>query len=295
MIGVDWGISSVRAYRLCDGRVTDRREQAAGILAVSDGRFAEMLGELVAPWLSDGEERVLLSGMIGSRQGWKESGTVPCPAGITDLARALTPVPFAGAAVRIVPGVASADEAGTPEFMRGEETQIVGAAIGTGVACLPGSHSKWATVRDGCITGFTTYLTGEAFAAIRDHTILARQIHAGDPSARDARPCDAVFDAGVARSAEPGGLLHHLFGVRSLGLAALMAEDEAGLYLSGLMIGHEVRAALARDATVWVIGSPALSALYARAITACGGTARLADADAAAQGLGMIAGQATWN
>jgi len=133
MIGVDWGISSVRAYRLCDGRVTDRREQAAGILAVSDGRFAEMLGELVAPWLSDGEERVLLSGMIGSRQGWKESGTVPCPAGITDLARALTPVPFAGAAVRIVPGVASADEAGTPEFMRGEETQIVGAAIlGTG-------------------------------------------------------------------------------------------------------------------------------------------------------------------
>ena len=90
-------------------------------------------------------------------------------------------------------------------------------------------------------------------------------------------------------------MLHHLFGVRSLGLAALMADDEAGLYLSGLMIGHEVRAALPRDATVWVIGSPALSALYVRAITDCGGTARLADADAAAQGLGMIAGQATWN
>ena len=193
-----------------------------------------------------------------------------------------------------MPGVASADDAGTPEFMRGEETQIVG-ADGTGVACLPGSHSKWATVRDGRITGFTTYLTGEAFAAVRDHTILARQIHAGEPTAPDARPCDAVFDAGVARSAEPGGVLHHLFGVRSLGLAALMADDEAGLYLSGLMIGHEVRAALPRDATVWVIGSPALAALYVRAITECGGTARLVDADAASLGLGMIAGQATWN
>jgi 2-dehydro-3-deoxygalactonokinase len=290
MIGVDWGISSMRAYRLRDGRVAGRREQPAGILRVSDGRFAEMLRECVGHWLSDGEDRVLLSGMIGSRQGWRESKTVACPAGVPDLAGALTMVPFDGAAVRIVPGVATADADGIPEFMRGEETQIIGAEIGTGVACLPGSHSKWATMVKGRIVAFTTYMTGEAFAAIRDHTILSRQIRD-----RDAQPCDDVFDAGVARSADPGGLLHHLFGVRSLGLADLMADAEAGQYLSGLVIGHEVRAALRPGGTVSVIGSPALSALYVRAIVACGGSARLADPDAAALGLSMIGEQAVWS
>jgi 2-dehydro-3-deoxygalactonokinase len=290
MIGVDWGTSSMRAYRLRDGRVSERREQPAGILTVSGGHFAEMLRGCVGHWLSDGEDRVLLSGMIGSRQGWTESRTVACPAGIGDLAGALTTVPFDGAAVRIVPGVATTDADGIPEFMRGEETQIIGAEIGTGVACLPGSHSKWATVAEGRIVAFATYMTGEAFAAIRDHTILSRQTRD-----RDAQPCEDVFDAGVARSADPGGLLHHLFGVRSLGLADLMEDAEAGPYLSGLMIGHEVRSALRPRATVSVIGSPALSALYARAIVACGGTARLADPDAAALGLGMIGARVTWN
>jgi 2-dehydro-3-deoxygalactonokinase len=290
MIGVDWGISSLRAYRLRNGRVSERREQPAGILTVSDGHFAEILRECVGHWLSDGEERVLLSGMAGSRQGWRESRTVACPAGIGDLVHALTPVPFDGAAVRIVPGVATADPDGVPEFMRGEETQIIGADIGTGVACLPGSHSKWATVAEGRIVAFATYMTGEAFAAIRDHTILSRQTRD-----RDAHPCDDVFDAGVARSADPGGLLHHLFGVRSLGLADLMADTEAGRYLSGLMIGHEVRAALRPGDTVSVIGAPALSSLYVRAIVACGGTARLADPDAGARGLGMIGERAAWN
>lgn len=298
MIGVDWGISSVRAYRLRDGQVIGRRERSAGILAVQDGRFAEMLRDLTGPWLSEGEDRVLLSGMIGSRQGWKESGTVACPAGLSEIAGALTAVPFDGAAVRIVPGVTTFDEAGTPEFMRGEETQIIGAAIGTGVACLPGSHSKWAGVVDGRIVAFTTYLTGEAFAALRDHTILSRQIAGeidGAAAGRQGEPCDAVFDAGVARSAEPGGFLHHLFGVRSLGLAGLMEDHEAALYLSGLTIGHEVRAALRQGESVVVIGSPSLAALYARAITECGGTARVAGADAAAAGLASIADRAAWN
>ena len=280
----------MRAYRLRDGRVSDRRERPAGILTVPNGHFSDRLRECVGDWLSDGEDRVLLSGMIGSRQGWRESRTVACPAGIGDLATALTMVPFDGAAVRIVPGVAAADGDDIPEFMRGEETQIMGAGIRTGVACLPGSHSKWATVVEGRIVAFATYLTGEAFAAIRDHTILSRQIRDRDP-----QPCGDVFDAGVLRSAGPGGLLHHLFGVRSLGLADLMADAEAGPYLSGLMIGHEVRAALRPGGTVSVIGSPALSALYVRAIVACGGTARLADPDAAALGLGMIGEQAAWS
>lgn len=293
MIGVDWGITSVRAYRLHERRVLERREEPNGILAVRDGQFDDALRRLVGPWLVDGEDRVLLSGMVGSRQGWREAGAVRCPAGVADIAGALADVPFDGAQVRLVPGVTGADAVGIPEIMRGEETQILGAEIGTGAACLPGSHSKWACIVDGQITGFATYLTGEAFAALRDHTILARQMREG--TARDGAARDAAFDAGVARSADPGGVLHHAFGIRSMGLAGRLADANAASYLSGLMIGHEVRAALRPADEVWVIGSAALSGLYARAIAACGGVARLGDADAAAHGLGMIAARAIWS
>jgi 2-dehydro-3-deoxygalactonokinase len=302
MIGVDWGISSVRAYRLRERQVLERREEPNGILAVRDGRFGDALRRLVGPWLAAGEDRVLLCGMVGSRQGWQETGAVPCPAGIAEIADALADVPFDGARVRLVPGVTGTDDVGTPEIMRGEETQIMGAEIGAGAACLPGSHSKWARIVNGRITAFATYLTGEAFAALRDHTILARQMRdasarvpASDASTSDASTSDGAFDAGVARSADSGGVLHHVFGIRSLGLVGRLPDADATSYLSGLLIGHEVRAALRPADEVWVIGSTSLSRLYARAIVACGGVARLGDADAAAQGLGIIAARAIWS
>ena len=166
-----------------------------------------------------------------------------------------------------------------------------------GIACLPGTHSKWVRVEGGRIVGFTTHMTGEAFAALRGHTILGRMM-------RDGPTDGAPFEAGLARSAEPGGLLHHLFGVRALGLANRLEEADAPAYLSGILIGHEVRAALARpcntsapaarDTVVQVIGTPELTALYARAIAACGGYAERHDGEAAARGLALIAEHAQW-
>jgi 2-dehydro-3-deoxygalactonokinase len=123
MIGIDWGTSSFRAFRLgADGVVRERRQAPRGILSVTDGAFATVVHELTGDWLRDGEDRILLSGMIGSRQGWRESRALPCPAGIDDLAGALTPAPFDAAPAFIVPGLRQ----GTPELMRGEETQIAG-------------------------------------------------------------------------------------------------------------------------------------------------------------------------
>jgi 2-dehydro-3-deoxygalactonokinase len=193
--------------------------------------------------------------------------------------------------VLLVPGLSHMDAAGTPEVMRGEETQLIGmlADIGAdGVACLPGSHSKWVTIANNRIAGFATYLSGEAFAALRGHTILGRMMQDGaiDP---------AGFDRGVARSGDPGHLLHHLFGVRALGLFGKLSEAASASYLSGLLIGHEVRAALpAGGATVHLIGAGALCGLYGRALAACGGTPVTHDEDAAARGLGLIGRDAAW-
>ncbi len=230
---------------------------------------------------------MLLGGMIGSRGGWVETGYVPCPVSPRELARMLVPVPFDGAMARVVPGVSTTDRNGVPEFIRGEEAQIFGTDIKSGVVCLPGSHSKWVQVEGGKIVTFSTFLTGEAFAALRAHTILARSI-------ADGPVVESAFDAGVARSADPGGLLHHLFGIRGLGLVGRLAESGAGSYLSGLLIGHEVRQAVTAGGEVHVVGASDLAKLYARAIKACGGFSRVWSDETAAIGLNQIAECAEW-
>jgi 2-dehydro-3-deoxygalactonokinase len=231
--------------------------------------------------------------MIGSRQGWKEAPYLPCPAGGSEIAGALVDIAFDWAKVKLVPGLSGTDAAGTAEVMRGEETQVLGALPSLGASalcCLPGTHSKWVQVTDGRIVSFSTHMTGEAYGALRGHTILARTM-------RDGPADGAPFDAGVQRSADPGGLLHHLFGVRALGLAGLLPEAEAPAYLSGILIGHEVRAELAgtTGSVVHLIGSVELTALYARVISACGGFAERHDGEAAARGLALIGEHAAWS
>jgi len=233
---------------------------------------------------------VLLSGMIGSRQGWVEAPYLPCPAGPDDLAAALVRVPFEGATVLLVPGLTDADDADTPEVMRGEETQLAGLPSlleENALACLPGSHSKWARLAGGRITAFRTYLSGEAFAALRGGTILGRMM-------TDGPTVPAAFDRGVARSTDPGHLLHHLFGVRSLGLMQRLAEADSASYLSGLLIGHEVHAALPTGRLVHLVGAGPLCTLYARAIASCGGNAVIEDSEAACRGLARIGRAVTW-
>ena len=291
MIGVDWGTSSFRAFRLApDGRVLERVQSARGILTVPAGGFADALADAIGPWLDGGEIQVLMSGMVGSRQGWVEAPYLPCPAGPVELAAATVPVTFGRATVRLVPGVSDADESGTPEVMRGEETQVAGVLAdldADAVVCLPGSHSKWVRVAGRRIVSYRTYLSGEAFAAIRAGTILGRMMP-------DAPPDAAAFARGVARSGEPGHLLHHLFGVRTLALTGAMGETATASYLSGLLIGHEVRAARAGERTVHLVGSAALCTLYADAVAQCGGWARVLAEDAAATGLAFIGAHAQW-
>ncbi len=290
MIGVDWGTSNLRAYRFdAAGQVVDHAASPRGITKVEGGAFAAVLQETVGAWLQDGERQVLMCGMIGSRQGWVEAPYLPCPADPRAIAQALVVVPFEAAEVRLVPGLSGRDASGVPEVMRGEETKLVGLMAslgGEGVVCMPGSHTKWARIAGGRIEGFATYFTGEAFAALRGHTILGRMM---------GQETDAAgFRRGVARSGEAGHLLHHLFGVRALGLFGELPEAQAAGFLSGLMIGHEVRAAMQGVDQVRLLGDEVLVGLYATAIASCGGHAVVVDEDAAALGLAVIGRQAGW-
>ncbi|BDG73114.1 2-dehydro-3-deoxygalactonokinase [Roseomonas fluvialis] len=288
MIGIDWGTTTLRAYRLAaDGTILTRRETPRGILSIEPGGFPDALRAVVGDWIAAGVDRVMVCGMAGSRHGWQEAPYLPCPADLAGLAAATVTVPFPDARVRIVPGLSWRDPHGVPDVMRGEETQILGAALGTEAAtvCLPGSHSKWASLAGGAVTRFTTHLSGEAFAALSQHTILARMVDAH-------APYDAVgFARGVARAKQGGGLLHHLFGLRAAALFDEVGEDEGTSFLSGLLIGHEVAAALEAGVAppVILIGAERLTSRYAAALDAFGIPHTMAEPDAAARGLHLLA------
>ena len=295
LIGIDWGTTSARAYRLDpEGSVLDAREAPLGIQRVRDG-FAQALQALLGDWQRDSVPR-LACGMIGSRQGWVDVPYVECPASQDALARGLVRTP--GDALAIVPGLACLDDDGTPDVMRGEETQIFGAVesnAASALAVLPGTHSKWTIVRGGAIETFATYMTGEVYAVLRDHSILGRT---GSGSAHALN--EGVFARGVQRAltqrAAADTLLHQLFGARTLSLRADLAPEDTGDYLSGLLIGSEIaagrdwaRAHGVSDASVLLLGSRALCARYAAAMGVAGIATEWGPEHAAARGLWRIA------
>jgi 2-dehydro-3-deoxygalactonokinase len=256
MIAIDWGTTSFRAYRLdSKGAILDARAAAKGILAVPAGKFPEVLQEQIGDWQD--ETPVVMSGMVGSRQGWIEAPYVPCPAGLDDIARAMREV---RKGIWIAPGVSCADAQGVPDVMRGEETQVLGAER-EGLICLPGTHSKWVEVKRGRIERFSTHVTGELYAVLKQHSILGRMIAEGAPDA-------GAFREGIERSGQPGGLLHHLFGVRTRGLMGELGVAASASYLSGLLIGHELRSLSVRK--MYLLGAAELTQTYARAAEALG-------------------------
>jgi 2-dehydro-3-deoxygalactonokinase len=282
LIAVDWGTTGFRAYRLGgDGAVLESRSAAKGILAVPPGGFPGVLEEQVADWIAAGAAPIVMAGMVGSRQGWLEVPYVACPAGFGEIAVAMRDVRWAGRRAWIAPGLIARDESGVPDVMRGEETQILGALTdlpGSALVCLPGTHSKWARVEDGRITGFSTCMTGEVYAVMKAHSILGRMMEEW------AAGSDAFAD-GVRRSGEPGGLLHHLFGVRTRGLTGELAGAAAASYLSGVLIGHELRAARVGAERVHFLGAAALADRYLDAARLLELDARTLDPDSAVRAL----------
>jgi 2-dehydro-3-deoxygalactonokinase len=297
LLAFDWGTTSARVYRLGhDGSVLDRRSAPLGVLHVRDGDFAAALRTLAGDWIDIDAPRIA-SGMIGSRQGWLEAPYVPCPAALDTLAGGIVRTP--GGELMIVPGVTCRDAAGIPDVMRGEESELAGAveaADGRVLAVLPGTHSKWARIEGGRLVDFATYMTGEIYGALIGHTILGRL--ASPPQASDAPP-GTGFVRGLERGMGAGGLMHDLFGARTLALAGELAPTDVGDWLSGLLIGREIRSArtaaqrAGHDASqVLLIGADALVARYAQAFAHFDIVARRAAADAAARGLWRIARRA---
>ncbi len=298
LVGLDWGTSALRAYLLgADGVVLERRAEPWGVMQLPGGDFAAAFDAVTGAWRARHPGvPVVAAGMVGSAQGWVHVPYRPCPAGVDELAAALAPAH--GGALHVVPGVAQLGD--RPDVMRGEETQIAGAlarhpALAAGaLLVLPGTHSKWAHVAGGRVRAFATYLTGELFAALRDHSILGRPAReAGAAPAPD--DADAAFARGVLAARDSAaGVAPLLFSARALVLAERLAADASVDYLSGLLVGDEVRGGLAGRAAepLALVGEPALCRRYAAALRLFGVADVPVVDDAAPGGLWRIAERA---
>lgn len=299
LLALDWGTSSLRACLLGEtGSVVEQRSQPWGILHLPDGGFAAALEGIAGDWLAASPELpVIASGMVGSAQGWHEVPYVDCPADAASLAAQLLRFEaLPGVVLHIVPGVRR--DGARPDVMRGEETQVVGVLARQAspaqhtLLVLPGTHCKWVQVEDGRIADFHTYMTGELFALLREHSILgrpARQAGGGQVS-------EAAFERGVAalRRSGPAGASALLFSARTLVLCGALQAEHSLEYLSGLLIGEELRCALpaAGDASPMLVGDAALCARYRQALKQFDRPAQTAGEGAAAAGLWQIALQA---
>jgi 2-dehydro-3-deoxygalactonokinase len=287
LIALDWGTSSLRGARLgIDGEVLEERSFARGILSVNVGGFQAVFTQHFGDWMGAADALCVISGMAGSRQGWVEAPYCACPAGPLEVAARLAWIERDRIAV--VPGI-SFESGGVPDVMRGEETQVFGAlqllSLDSGTFVLPGTHSKWVQVQASRIQSFATLMTGEVYALLRHHSILARTLPEDDAPLHGH-----AFDLGVAHALRGPGLLQCAFSARTLALFGRLPQEQGTSYLSGLVIGEELRSRSPVGAhTVTVIGEPALTQRYERALSQCGVRTQVVAANPAWRGLFEIA------
>jgi 2-dehydro-3-deoxygalactonokinase len=263
-IAVDWGTTNRRAWLIdSNSDVVGEFDDNLGLMSVPVGGFDAAAADIRHQL---GDHPMLLAGMVGSDKGWHQAGYVPCPANAESLAASVLWIePMR---TGIVPGVCQIE--GHADVMRGEEVQVLGAQIianlsPDAVICHPGTHSKWIQLRNGQISQFQTAMTGEIFNLLKTTSILSDQM-TGEVSN------NASFQAGLKDARDGVPLLGALFAVRARYLLQSLPLADAS-YVSGLLIGNDVKAGLAQarpDACITLIGRPDLCHLYGSAIAEAG-------------------------
>jgi 2-dehydro-3-deoxygalactonokinase len=280
-VAVDWGTSSFRLWVFDGGgNVMAERRSDEGMMHAAQAGFGPILEtHLRAAGASD-DLPVIICGMAGARQGWLEAPYVDAPAALETLADRAVPVPGIARPVRILPGVAQR-KPGRFDVMRGEETQLLGLlAVNPAIAlaCLPGTHSKWVDVEDGRVAGFSTFMTGELFALLCEHSILRHGM--AEPSTPIAT--GEAFLAGVESSLEyPARATTHLFELRAATLLAGLSPEDMRARLSGMLIGLEIAGAVTLHdlyQPVMLAASGPLAELYGAALRHAGVVTIAADA-----------------
>ena len=279
-IAVDWGTTHCRAWAMSAQNLPlSSATSSDGMAAVRSGQFETTLLSLVAPWLDENKQtEVLACGMVGARQGWIEVPYASVPCSPVQFDQALT-VPNTDPRIRVqlLPGLS---QQSPPDVMRGEETQIAGLLAEqpgfNGTICMPGTHTKWVEIADGCVTRFQSCMSGELFALLEQESVLKHSL------------ADSGFDADVFAdtvkivcSANNRNGLADLFSIRADDLLHRVDSAVTRARLSGMLIANEVldMQPVWQDRAVVILGAKALSQNYLQALEAAGTSARCVDGD----------------
>jgi 2-dehydro-3-deoxygalactonokinase len=288
-IVADWGTTRFRGYLMENETVLDQVSSNEGVSALEKGQHRDVFLRQCGRWLeAEPKAPVLLVGMVGSREGWVEAPYASCPAGPAEIAGALVPVDLEnGRQGHIIPGLFCEPAPGAADVMRGEETLVMGTGVEDGLICSAGTHPKWILMRDGRIERFATYMTGEMYALLREHSMIGRP--ATEP--QDPQGFDLGLEAAERNSGDQRvGLLHLLFSARAAVVSRRMDSSLLAPYLSGLLTGDEINGALAqfgRPASVTILAAPERADLYLHALERHGIKAEVKDTQQA-----LIAGLA---
>ena len=266
-IAVDWGTTNLRAWAMsADGRVLDSASSDRGMSSLVQAEFEPCLIDMIGHWLGSAQTPVVACGMVGSRQGWSEAPYRLAP---TTPAGGLHKVVCNDNRINvsILPGLKQLKH---PDVMRGEETQIAGFLSANkdfdGVLCLPGTHTKWVHISAGEVVSFQTFMTGEMFQMLCEHSVLRHSIGSGgwDDDAFNMAISDAISN--------PATVASKLFQLRASDLLEGATPAANRARMSGLLIGME----LAASKPYWLgqkialVGAPKLNDLYEKALASQG-------------------------
>ena len=217
----------------------------------------------------------MLSGMDSSSMGIEELSYAGLPFhvdGSGAIFKYFEPADDLPHPVFLISGVRTAHD-----VMRGEETQLVGACAGQKeladgktevekVFIFPGTHSKHVRIKDGQITGFKTFMTGEFFDLLKNRSILRHGL--ADVGDFQEEQMLQSFVQGVNDSSTTN-LLNASFRVRTNHLFGYLSKEDNSCYLSGLFIGHELADLIPlknSNVPLYLVGNSGLQNLYSRAI-----------------------------
>ena len=277
-IAIDWGSTNLRAWLYQDGKCLDHRQSASGVTRLNGQTPEAVLNTVTEGW-RDANTPVLMAGMVGSNAGWINAPYLPCPTAFNAIGAKLTAV-IPG--VWIIPGL-SVDRDDNHNVMRGEETQLIGAATlaPASLYIMPGTHCKWVQADNERIDDFRTVMTGELHHLLLAHSLIGVGI-------ADQEESVEAFDAGVGQGINDDAIVTRLFEVRASHVLGALPRHHVSEYLSGLLIGNEVATQLrhyqpAGSTPVTLVANPRLCARYQRALARLGITANSLEGDHAFQ------------
>lgn len=211
---------------------------------------------------------IVISGMASSSIGMMELPYKDLPFhldGSDVLTEVTAPLPHLKHSILFISGAKTSDD-----VMRGEETKLLGCDIDNEqekhLLILPGTHTKHVLIEKGIVTDFKTYMTGELFNLLSTKSVLAASVVKDETG----QPGDnAYFFIKGVREAADNNMLNSIFHVRTFRLFEYHSPQQNYQYLSGLLIGSELKVLFNKKySNITLVATGVLAPLYKQALEA---------------------------